>query len=142
MRIICCCIAGSAIISSLIFITRPAECGMKDLFGGGAKMSSGSENINAMTRLTETYMNVIAVNLHYYNLDNGMYPTTEQGLQALVKKPTLPPIPSNWKGPYISKIPLDPSGKPYHYVCPGVHNKNGYDLWSIQYFVNNWDNQK
>ncbi len=60
--------------------------------------------------------------LNLYKLDNQRYPTTEQGLQALVKKPTVAPIPANWKGNgYLEKMPKDPWGHPYQYLQPGVH---------------------
>lgn len=72
----------------------------------------------------------LAVALGLYELDNGMFPTTEQGLAALKKKPTSSPIPPRWKGPYIRKIPKDPWGNPHVYVCPGVHNTQDYDLSS------------
>ncbi|NMB64492.1 MAG: type II secretion system major pseudopilin GspG [Spirochaetes bacterium] len=68
---------------------------------------------------------------HYY-LDNGNYPTTEQGLQALIEKPTTDPIPQNYnpKG-YMDKkkIPNDPWGNPYVYNCPGQHG-NDYEIMS------------
>ncbi len=60
--------------------------------------------------------------LKLYKLDNMRYPSTEQGLQALVKKPTSAPIPPNWKGNgYLEKLPKDPWGKPYQYLQPGLH---------------------
>ncbi|MDP1633279.1 MAG: type II secretion system major pseudopilin GspG [Gallionellaceae bacterium] len=60
--------------------------------------------------------------LNLYKLDNGRYPTTEQGLAALVKKPTISPIPENWKGDgYLDRVPKDPWGTPYQYLQPGVH---------------------
>ena len=50
------------------------------------------------------------------------YPTTEQGLQALVTKPATAPIPENWKGNgYLEKLPKDPWGEPYKYLQPGLH---------------------
>jgi general secretion pathway protein G len=62
--------------------------------------------------------------LKLYRLDNGRYPTTEQGLQALVIKPTAPPIPPNWKpGGYLERLPKDPWGSPYQYLNPGVHGE-------------------
>ena len=72
-----------------------------------------------------------ALALDAYQLDSGRYPTTEQGLKALVEKPTTPPVPDNWRGPYLSKkeLPLDPWKNPYGYVCPGTHNPD-YDLFS------------
>src|SRR3990172_37193 len=60
--------------------------------------------------------------LNLYKLDNGVYPTTEQGLEALVKKPDTPPLPLKWKdGGYLSRVPQDPWGRPYRYLCPGEH---------------------
>ena len=70
--------------------------------------------------------------LDLYEIDNGRYPTTAQGLDALLKEPTASPAPKNWNGPYLKKKkqPLDPWGKDYIYVAPGVHNKEDYDLSS------------
>ena len=63
--------------------------------------------------------------LDLYELDNGSYPTTEQGLLALIEKPSTEPIPLNWKEKgYLEKarIPKDPWGKEYIYLSPGVHD--------------------
>ena len=57
--------------------------------------------------------------LKLYRLDNNRYPTQDQGLQALISKPTTEPVPQNWK-PYLEKLPNDPWGKPYQYLNPGV----------------------
>lgn len=58
--------------------------------------------------------------LKLYRLDNMRYPTTEQTLQALVVKPTLNPVPQNWKaGGYLDRLPKDPWGHPYLYLSPG-----------------------
>ncbi len=60
--------------------------------------------------------------LKLYKLDNLRYPTTEQGLQALVRKPTIAPIPQNWKSDgYLERLPKDPWGAPYQYLQPGLH---------------------
>jgi len=60
--------------------------------------------------------------LKMYRLDNIRYPTTEQGLQALVTKPAIAPIPDNWKsGGYLEKLPKDPWGHAYVYLNPGRH---------------------
>lgn len=56
--------------------------------------------------------------MKFYKLDNGFYPTNQQGLKALVTKPTTKPIPQHWK-PYLKSIPLDNRGKPYRYSNPG-----------------------
>lgn len=62
--------------------------------------------------------------LKLYKLDNMRYPTTEQGLQALVSKPSSAPVPANWKGNgYLEKLPKDPWGTPYQYLQPGVHGE-------------------
>ena len=62
--------------------------------------------------------------LKLYRLDNQRYPTTEQGLQALVTKPTTAPIPPNWKaGGYVERLPKDPWGNPYQYLNPGVRGE-------------------
>ena len=62
--------------------------------------------------------------LKMYKLDNGRYPTTEQGLRALVEKPTSDPVPGNWKqGGYLEKIPKDPWGKEFLYLNPGIHQE-------------------
>ena len=62
--------------------------------------------------------------LKLYRLDTKRYPTTEQGLQALVARPGQAPVPDNWKtGGYVEKLPLDPWGKPYQYLNPGLHGE-------------------
>jgi len=66
--------------------------------------------------------------LNMYKLDNYTYPTTEQGLQALVKKPTTQPVPPNWHQ-YLPKVPKDPWGQPYKYLYPGTHNDD-FDVWT------------
>ncbi len=69
--------------------------------------------------------------LDLYKLDNGFYPTTNQGLQALVTLPTTAPIPANWKSDgYLQRLPVDPWGQPYHYLNPGVQNPAGVDIFS------------
>ena len=62
--------------------------------------------------------------LKLYRLDNLRYPTTEQGLAALVTRPTLAPVPSNWKpGGYLERLPRDPWGHAYQYLSPGLHGE-------------------
>ena len=67
--------------------------------------------------------------LKLYKLDNQRYPTTEQGLQALIEKPTGGPAANGWKaGGYVEKMPKDPWGNPYQYLYPGV--KGEVDVFS------------
>ncbi|MBF0479846.1 MAG: type II secretion system major pseudopilin GspG [Candidatus Omnitrophica bacterium] len=68
--------------------------------------------------------------LKLYELDNGSFPSDEQGLKALREKPAVPPVPTGWNGPYIEKEPVDPWGNPYVYVSPGKHRPD-YDLSSL-----------
>ena len=87
---------------------------------------------DARTTAAETQVALFGTALDNYRLDNGAYPTTEQGLAALREKPTRAPIPTNWRGPYLRKdVPLDPWGKPYIYRSPGERNASGYDLLSL-----------
>ena len=76
-------------------------------------------------------MEVIHSALDAYFDDNGTYPTTEQSLQALIQKPTLPPLPKHYRnGGYLKNLPKDPWGHAYHYQQPG---KSGlFDLYAEQ----------
>jgi general secretion pathway protein G len=68
-----------------------------------------------------------------YEVDNGKYPNTAQGLHSLLVKPSAPPEPKSWKGPYLqnlTEIPKDPWGNEYQYICPGAKNTSGFDLFS------------
>jgi general secretion pathway protein G len=81
-------------------------------------------------RLTAARTDVsnIMQSLKLYRLDNQRYPTGEQGLQALVTKPTTTPTPANWR-PYLEKLPQDPWGQPYKYLNPGL--KGEVDVFSL-----------
>jgi general secretion pathway protein G len=62
--------------------------------------------------------------LKLYRLDNGRYPTGEQGLAALVTRPTSVPLPPNWKpSGYLDRLPKDPWGNPYQYLSPGLRGE-------------------
>jgi general secretion pathway protein G len=78
----------------------------------------------------KSQIEMLSAALDAYRLDNGHYPSTEQGLNALWEKPTIDP-PPNWRGPYLRKpVPPDPWQRPYVYLFPGQQNVNGYDLLS------------
>ena len=71
--------------------------------------------------------------LNMYRLDNGEYPSTEQGLRALVEKPAVGNIPKTWReGGYLekSRVPQDPWKNDYAYLYPGIRNANSFDLFS------------
>lgn len=103
-------------------------------------------------KLTKAKVDIatIETTLDFYRIDNGVYPTTEQGLQALETVPTAQPVPSNWKGPYQKRLSLDPWGTPYQYRNPGTHNNN-VDIFSFgpkgkdsnatdeSGYIGNWD---
>jgi general secretion pathway protein G len=83
---------------------------------------------DARVTAAKTDVNNLMQALKLYRLDNQRYPTTEQGLQALVTRPTAGPVPQNWK-PYLEKLPNDPWGRPYQYLNPGV--KAEIDVMSL-----------
>lgn len=74
----------------------------------------------------------ISTALEIYRLDNGRYPTTAQGLEALVKRPSLAPLPRLWNPQgYLKSMPADPWGTTYQYASPGTRSNLGYDLYSL-----------
>ncbi|MFA4988554.1 MAG: type II secretion system major pseudopilin GspG [Candidatus Omnitrophota bacterium] len=86
----------------------------------------------AKTAVAKSDINAnIATALDLYELDNGRYPTTEQGLSALSTKPGDLSEGANWNGPYLKKEPLDPWGKAYQYKNPATHEGEDYDLYSM-----------
>lgn len=77
-------------------------------------------------------IDMLGAALDAYRLDNGLYPTTEQGLGALTEQPVTEPRPPNWRGPYLRKaVPNDPWGRAYTYKSPGEANPAGFDLLSF-----------
>ena len=83
---------------------------------------------DARVTAARTDVNNLSQALKLYKLDNLRYPTTEQGLQALVAKPSTGPQPPNWK-PYLEKLPADPWGRPYQFMSPGL--KGEADVFSF-----------
>lgn len=90
------------------------------------RLAGRSEQAKIACARTDVISN-LPLALDLYELDNGRYPTTEQGLQALLAKPGGT---KDWTGPYIKKDPLDPWGSIYQYRRPSIHNKD-YDLYSL-----------
>ena len=89
---------------------------------------------NAKEDIAEIFVtSSMQVPLESYRMDTGSYPSTSEGLQALITAPA--DKAALWRGPYLtskdkSKFLIDPWGNPYQYRYPGIHNKNSYDLWS------------
>ena len=106
-----------AIIATLAAVIAPS------LFGNvGAARSSAAKS----------QLQVFALALDAYRLDNDAYPTTEQGLEALRTLPATGDSVTNWKGPYLRQVvPLDPWGRPYVYIFPGIANPDSYDLYTL-----------
>ncbi len=75
-------------------------------------------------RVVKGKQDVLAIQsaLDLYKLDNGFYPSTDQGLQALAQKPSSTPTPQNWQ-PYLKSLPKDPWGRDYLYLNPGAHDE-------------------
>jgi general secretion pathway protein G len=86
---------------------------------------------SAKEATAKSQIEMLGTALDAYRLDNGTYPTSDQGLESLQTAPNSEPVPTNWRGPYLRKdVPLDPWGHPYVYKYPGEANPNGYDLMS------------
>jgi general secretion pathway protein G len=82
----------------------------------------------AKSATAKSQIEMLGTALDAYRLDNGRYPTTQQGLNALWEIPTID-TPTNWRGPYLRKaVPPDPWGAAYIYLSPGQVTLNGYDL--------------
>ena len=97
-------------------------------------------------RITKAKQDIRALEeaLNRYKLDNYDYPSTEQGLDALVNKPTGSPEPRRWKGPYVKKVPNDPWQNTYQYMNPGVHGtidvfSTGKEAGSPEDDIGNWN---
>ncbi len=102
------------IIGALVAMVMPRLAGRSEQ----ARIAAARADINAN----------IATGLKLYELDNGADPSSEEGLDALLSKPSSA---HNWNGPYLEREPLDPWGGKYQYECPGSHRPQGYDLYSL-----------
>jgi general secretion pathway protein G len=86
----------------------------------------------ARSTTARTQIDMLGVALDSYRLDNGSYPTTEQGLAALRDRPTREPVPPNWRGPYLRKaVPSDPWGRPYIYRVQASAGASGFELQTL-----------
>jgi general secretion pathway protein G len=106
-----------AIIATLAAVVAPAVF-----------RNVGDAKVNA----AKSQLDIFALALDSYRLDNDVFPSTTQGLSALRTAPTGSDAPRNWRGPYLRKsIPLDPWGRPYVYVAPGKENPTSYDVYTL-----------
>ena len=102
------------IIGALVAMVMPRLSGR----GEQARIAAARADIQAN----------IATALKLYELDNGNFPSSTDGLNALLNKPAST---GNWNGPYIEKKPIDPWGREYKYKSPGDHRPADYDLYSL-----------
>ena len=102
------------IIGALVAMVLPRLAGRSEQ----ARVQAGQADISSN----------IATGLKLYELDNGSYPTTAEGLGALLTQPNSS---KNWNGPYLEKKPIDPWGREYQYQSPGTHRPHDYDLYSL-----------
>ena len=106
-----------AIIATLAAVVAPSI--FRNV--GDAKVSAAKSQIE-----------LLALALNSYRLDNDVFPSTDQGLEALRTPATTGEAPRNWKGPYLSRVvPLDPWARAYLYVSPGRINPQSFDLYSL-----------
>jgi general secretion pathway protein G len=116
------------IIGALAAMVMPRLAGKGEQARVGAATTDISSNIAAALKL--------------YELDNGVFPSSADGLKALLTKPASA---NNWNGPYLDKKPIDPWGRDYQYKSPGTHRPD-YDLYSLgrdgqesQDDIKNWE---
>lgn len=107
------------IIGVLLAVAIPSFSGASD---EGKRVAAASAIKNLETTLT------------LYQAQNAAIPSTEQGLKALITKPSGEPIPRNWQGPYVKgtkDVPVDPWGREYRYASPGTRSGGDYDIFSL-----------
>lgn len=118
--------SGFTLIELLVVITVIAI--LAGLVGPMVFRNVGDAKVSAARAQIELF----ALALDQYRLDNDFYPSSSQGLEGLRQRPTGDPEARNWRGPYLRKaIPLDPWGRPYVYKSPGEVNVESYDLVSL-----------
>jgi general secretion pathway protein G len=99
------------------------------LVGSAIYLLVGNVDI-AKEQRVDSDIQAISTQLKTYQMLNFTYPTTAQGLEALVTKPNTEPVPRRWRQ-LMEEVPLDPWGTPYQYAYPGRRNPEGFDLFSL-----------
>ena len=99
------------------------------ILGGAIAVMGGLLESAKRDRVSSDFRNIEAALLKY-QISNGRFPTTAQGLKALVEKPTSSPQPKRWTQ-IMDEVPLDPWQTPYGYKFPGTHNKSKFELISM-----------
>lgn len=116
--------AGFTLIELVLVLTIIAI-----LAGSGIYLLSGNVDVAKETRV-QGDINAIATQLQLYEARNSRMPTTEQGIEALVTKPTKEPLPERWTA-LMDEEPKDPWGQPYKYRYPAQKSKKPYDLYTV-----------
>jgi len=99
------------------------------LVGSAIYLLVGNVDVARVQRV-DSDKQAITTQLKTYEMMNYTFPTTEQGIEALVKRPATEPVPKRWTQ-LLQSVPLDPWGTPYVYVYPGKSNPKGFDLYSL-----------
>lgn len=118
--------AGFTLIEMLVVLAIIAT--LAALVGPAIFRNVGDSKVSA----AKSQIELFALALGAYRLDNDVYPATEQGLEALRTRPVTGEQPRNWRGPYLAKLVTpDPWGRPYLYVGPGRVNPTSFDLYTL-----------
>ena len=118
--------AGFTLIEILVVLAIIAT--LAALVGPSVFRNVGDSRVQA----AKSQLELFALALEQYRLDNYVYPTTDQGLAALRTLPMSGDPPPNWRGPYLRRVvPTDPWGRVYIYLAPGRENPETYDLYSL-----------
>ncbi len=118
--------SGFTLIELLVVVAIIAT--LAGLVGPSILRNVGDSRIGAARSQIDLY----ALALNAYRLDNDVYPTPEQGLEALRTRPQTGGALSRWRGPYVSKLVVpDPWGRPYVYLTPGLANPQSFDLYTL-----------
>jgi general secretion pathway protein G len=116
--------SGFTLIEILVVLAIIGTLAM--VVGPSVFRNVGDANVVAARTQIETF----SVALETWRLDMRSYPSTEEGLAVLVVRPLR--TPERWRGPYLRKqVPLDPWGRPYQYISPGIANSETFDLYSL-----------